>query len=284
MANQGFHLNPFEASTLQALIGALGHPGTAGLASSVGLPLIQGAETRRATNIQTRDQGLQQLQQQAMQLAAQGASQDAVQAAVLGQANDLPLMGGPRGQNQLGDLAGYVQGLDWQPTDQGAISGLAPADYRQQFQSTSGLDQADTAAVGQQVITGLQSGTPFTTIREAVRRTAISAGLDEAGVNQAISEAERMYGQAIGMPLDQMRAMGDMLRSQQQQSLASDTGGHWWNPFDNGPQTTFDYSQYGFPAGADFNTNNIQLTLGQLANQPGMLQQLQATLGLQPGR
>lgn len=284
MANQGFHLNPFEASTLQALIGALGHPGTADLASQVGLPLIQGAEQRRATNVQTRDQGIQQLQQSAMQLAAQGASQDAVQAAVLGQANDLPLMNGPQGQNQLAGLAGYVQGLDWQPTDQGPISGLAPADYRQQFQSTSGLDQADTAAVGQQVITGLQAGTPFTTIREAVRRTAISAGLDEAGVNQAVAEAEKMYGQAIGMPLDQMRAMGDTLRAQQQQSLASDTGGSWWNPFDNGPQTTFDYSQYGLGSGDQFNSANVQQIIGQLANQPGMLQQLQAQLGLQPGR
>lgn len=278
MAGQGFHLNPFEQSTLQALIMALQHPGTSDLAS-VGTSLISGAQTRRQTNVDTRQQGIQALQQQAMQLAAQGASQDAVQAAVLGQANDLPMMNGQRGQGMLGDLAGYVGGLDWQPTDSGAISGLAPADYRAQFQSTSGLDQADTAAVGQQVISDLQAGTPFVGIRENVRRVAISAGLDEAGVNEAVAEAERMYEQATGMPLDQMRAMGNTLRSQQAASLASDTGGSWWNPFDNGPQTTYDYSQYGLGQGQDFNSANVQGILAQLANQPGMLQQLQAQIG-----
>lgn len=255
-----FHLNPYEASTLQALVQALGHPGTTDLAG-VGQSLIQGAEQRRTTNLQTREQGLQALQQNAMQLAAQGATQDAVMAATLGQANDLPLMN----NNQVGDLAGYVNGLDWQNTSQGPISGLAPADYRAQFQSaTSGLSDQNKADIGTIVVQNMQAGVPFTNIRQIAQQYAITQGGTQADVADAVATAEKMYQQAIGMPLSQMRDMGNQLRdiqSQNADSLAqmfTDNPTLGPAPFPNTPADQV----------------NVTSLIGALASRPGALNQL----------
>jgi len=209
---QGFHLNDFEQSTLAMLAQALSHPGTAELAP-MGLGIIQGAQQRRTDNLAARQQGIGSLEQMAAQMAAQGAAPDAVSQMVMGQAEQLPLMGQPRGQKMLGGLGDYVDNL-YAPGQQ--VSGLAPADYRAQFTTPTGglIDDQDRAAIGQLVQQGLSSGTPFRDIREQVRRLAVGV-MPEGGGEAAVAEAERMYSEMIGMPLEQMRGMGDTLRQVQ---------------------------------------------------------------------
>jgi hypothetical protein len=263
---QSFHLNPYERSTLQSLVEAMSHPGTSGLAQ-VGESLISGATDRRTTNLQTRESGLQALQQQAMQLAAQGASPDAVQAAVLGQANDLPLMNGDKGSGMLGDLAGYVGGLYNGATvgEQGPISGLAPADYRAQFQTaTTGLSDQNKADLGTVVIKNLQAGVPFVDIREAARQYAITQGGTESDVAEAVSTAEQMYQQLTGMNLADMRSLGDELRTAQSQNpnvlgqMFTDNPGLGAPPFQGVPADQVDVTSF----------------LGAMASRPGALNQL----------
>lgn len=221
-----YRLNPNELAQIQYIQQMMNRPGTGDFGQMIPQIIAQ-AQQRRATNVQeaeaerqaalqARSQGITTLEQQAMQLASQGATQEALMNALTGQAENLPLMNGPRGQGMLGDLAGFVGGL----YDQGPVSGLAPADYRNQF-NTGLLDTADQGGIGAEVIKGLQGGMSFVNIRDRVRQLSIAAGYDDAQAQAAMQHAEDVYQQLTGVSLADMRSAADMLRTMPAEQVPS---------------------------------------------------------------
>lgn len=260
----GYNLNPTELAQIQYIQEMMNRPGTGSFGSMIP-QIISGAQQRRATNLQTRAEGMTQLQQEAMQLAAQGADQEALMNALTGQAGQLPLMGGPKGQGMLGDLAGFVGGL----YGEGPVSGLAPADYRSQF-NTSVLDQADQGGIGQVVIQDLQKGVPFVDIRDHINQMAIAAGYDEAQSQAAVQHAEDVYQKLTGVSLADMRSAANALRTLPQEdvptALAGAAFGMQTNPLAVPIGNEDPYNAY--KQGLSQLGNDPQGLLGRLANDP----------------
>ena len=208
MPGSGYQLNRLETQNIQDIIQGAG----AGVDPSFLFSLLQGtvggAQDRRAEKVDQRQQLQAQFQQQAMEMAGMGASEDAVASALTGMAAGTPLARGNRGDERVAGLESFVGGL----YDQGPVSGLAPADYRAQF-DTGVVDEEDRAAVGGIVLENMQKGMSFRDIRNVVRQQAVATGQDEMMTQELLAAAEESYEALIGTTLEEMRGTGDVLRS-----------------------------------------------------------------------
>lgn len=200
---------------------------TPDIASQVGsqfFGLLGGAEDRFDQNRATRQAGLSSLRELAMQLAGSGAEEDAVSAAVAGQANQLPLMGDRfNGDERVGALTGFVDSL----YGDGPISGLAPADFRAQFDTGgTSFDEDDAMAVAGKVEQQSAQGMSFREIREGLRRQFTAVGYDDLSIQEAMNQAESVYERLIGGSVQQMRETGaglrDLLGGERSQDLQQD--------------------------------------------------------------
>lgn len=203
----GYGLNPLERENIQDIIQHAGSGVDPGLLFSLLQGTVEGAQQRRSENVAARRSIAAELRDRAMTLASQGASEDAVTAALSGMAEASPLGAGARGDERVGRLMNYVGGL----YGEGPVSGLAPADYRAQF-DTTGIDEEDRAAVGTLVLQGMQKGIPFRDIAQSVRQQAVATGQDELTTQALMGEAETAYERLIGTSLEEMRSQGDVLR------------------------------------------------------------------------
>lgn len=213
-------LNPLERANIQDIMQHAGSGVDTGMLFSLLQGTIEGAQQRRQETVAQRRALAAQYRDQAMQLAAQGATESAVQNAIGGMAENSMFGRGNMGDERVGRLMDYVGGL----YDDGPVSGLAPADYRAQFDVAAGLDDEDRAAVGQLVLQGMQQGTSFREIAQQVQQQAVATGQDEVSTQALMNEAESAYERLIGSSLEDMRGFGAKLRS----SLSA-TGGDEMN-------------------------------------------------------
>ena len=208
MPGSGYRLNPYETANIQDII----QGAQAGVDPSFLFSLLQGtvggAQERRADKVAQRQQLTAQLQQQAMEMAGMGASEDAVASALSGMAQATPLARGARGDERVAGLESFVGDL----YQDGPVSGLAPADYRAQF-DTGGIDEVDIQETGKTVLVGMQKGMSFRDIRNQIRQAAVATGKDEMTTQELLAIAEDSYERLIGTTLEEMRGTGDVLRS-----------------------------------------------------------------------
>ena len=189
-----YRLNPYERSTLQNIAQYADSGIDGGMLFSLLQGTVEGAMARRQENIARQRELMSGLQSQAMQLATSGASEDAISAALMGQA-------GPLNDRREGRLMDFVGGL----YDDGPVSGLAPADYRAQFATATGVDEEDRAAIGSIVVQGVNEGTPFRDIVDLVRQQAVATGQDELMTQALVGEAETAYERLIGGSMESAR-------------------------------------------------------------------------------